>query len=313
MKLVRNATSESDQYQRDSAIFRATNLCRGRVNHFTIEKASAIELEAMDNLLIAAGFGEYCDTCPVYDEGWSCGWWVALDEVDAFRAAYKKAKSEVAAEVGRILELSQVEALEDMTQEQVKVVSRVAMRVRHDLRKGESIGALRAIPEYKNISMNPYHTTRSPLTAAIWEMVAQCLVAGTINDVCSNLLRLERNADVASEQRSPELKANDLKMAKAVLDAAWQTYDHYKTIGRAQSEIVAKLTHAPAIIKTLLSAAANYDGEDAEYYGSILLTRIQHIDTLISHENENAVETVPPEYPPSQCSPIEPSYRRYLY
>lgn len=102
MKLIRNATTSIDQHIRDSAPHTPlkSGLCHGRVHHFTIENATAIELEAIENLLVAAGFKH--DGCPIYDKGISCGWWIVIDESDDFRNAYNRAKRRVDAEVGRI-------------------------------------------------------------------------------------------------------------------------------------------------------------------------------------------------------------------
>lgn len=81
MKLTRNAITE------------ANPALRGRKQHFTIDNAPAATLEAMDDMLTAAGWEN--DTCPIYDEGVSCGWWIDLSEVDEFKADYKRLKGEV--------------------------------------------------------------------------------------------------------------------------------------------------------------------------------------------------------------------------
>lgn len=81
MKLVRNAVTEANPD------------LRGRKHHFTIEGASAATLEAMDAILTAAGWDN--DTCPLYDEEISCGYWIDLSEIDCFKAAYKAAKAGV--------------------------------------------------------------------------------------------------------------------------------------------------------------------------------------------------------------------------
>ncbi|QLV95586.1 DUF5417 domain-containing protein (plasmid) [Citrobacter freundii] len=81
MKLIRNATTAANPD------------LRGRKHHFTIENAPAPTLEAMDNMLTAVGWNN--DGCPCYDDGFGCGWWIDLSEVDQFKAAYKEAKAGV--------------------------------------------------------------------------------------------------------------------------------------------------------------------------------------------------------------------------
>lgn len=81
MKLIRNATTAANPD------------LRGRKHHFTIENAPAATLEAMDNMLTAAGWNN--DGCPCYDDGFGCGWWIDLSEVDQFKVAYKEAKAGV--------------------------------------------------------------------------------------------------------------------------------------------------------------------------------------------------------------------------
>ena len=83
MKLTRNSVTEANPD------------LRGQKHHFTIENAPALVLEAMDDMLTAAGWEN--DTCPLYDEGFSCGWWIDLSDIDEFKADYKAAKSGVKA------------------------------------------------------------------------------------------------------------------------------------------------------------------------------------------------------------------------
>lgn len=83
MKLTRNSITEANPD------------LRGQKHHFTIENAPAVVLEAMDDMLTAAGWEN--DTCPLYDEGFSCGWWIELSDIDEFKADYKAAKSGVKA------------------------------------------------------------------------------------------------------------------------------------------------------------------------------------------------------------------------
>lgn len=64
---------------------------RGRKHHFIIESATAAELEAMDEILTLAGWEN--DSCPCYEDGFGCGYWIDISEVDFFKAAYKAAKT----------------------------------------------------------------------------------------------------------------------------------------------------------------------------------------------------------------------------
>lgn len=66
---------------------------RGRKHYFLIENAPATTLEAMDQILELAGWKN--DDCPCYDDGFGCGYWIDIFEVDCFKAAYKAAKAGV--------------------------------------------------------------------------------------------------------------------------------------------------------------------------------------------------------------------------
>ena len=81
MKLVKNAVTEANPD------------LRGRKHHFTIENAAPSVLEAMDIALVEAGWDN--DTCPIYDENVSCGYWIDIEEVDCFKKAYKAAKAQI--------------------------------------------------------------------------------------------------------------------------------------------------------------------------------------------------------------------------
>lgn len=35
---------------------------------------------------------DYCDGCPLYEDGMSSGFWIAIDDVEAFKASWKKVK-----------------------------------------------------------------------------------------------------------------------------------------------------------------------------------------------------------------------------
>ena len=79
MKLTREATTAANPD------------LRGRKHHFIIESATAAELEAMDEILTLAGWEN--DTCPCYEDGFGCGYWIDISEVACFKAAYKAAKT----------------------------------------------------------------------------------------------------------------------------------------------------------------------------------------------------------------------------
>lgn len=81
MKLTRNTTTDANPD------------LRGRKHYFTIENAPAIVLEAMDEMLVKAGWEN--DGCPCYDDGFGCGWWIDLSDIADFKAAYKEAKAGV--------------------------------------------------------------------------------------------------------------------------------------------------------------------------------------------------------------------------
>lgn len=93
IRLVRNASCKYDHEER------AEYRNRGRKVHFTIEirnfvdRPNSVErdLSGMEALLTQAGWEN--DTCPVYDEGISCGFWIHPDEVAQFRADYKASKA----------------------------------------------------------------------------------------------------------------------------------------------------------------------------------------------------------------------------
>lgn len=75
---------------------------------FTIDGNNADELEAAqdrlssmetgshvvraDGSLKAERWNDYCDGCPCYEDGHSAGYWIPVDMVDSFKAAWKIAK-----------------------------------------------------------------------------------------------------------------------------------------------------------------------------------------------------------------------------
>lgn len=71
---------------------------------FCILDKNAEELERVENILCAMDTGfsiggkektwhDYCDLCPLYEEGMGCGFMIDIDDVPAFKAAFKLAKA----------------------------------------------------------------------------------------------------------------------------------------------------------------------------------------------------------------------------
>lgn len=205
MKLSRQTTSDIDRHDKEGSItgyVRASELMRGNKHHFIIENATAAELEAMDDLLCETEFKHYCDICPLYDEGYSCGWWVDVDDVAEFKATYKRLKGQVTARVQRNMATEQGDKLDAMDIEEVETVARVARQVARELRsKQESISSLRAIGTDKNIILNPYHSTSRKLSQKGWELIHAVLMVGTLDEVISWLYTLELNAQASIERR----------------------------------------------------------------------------------------------------------------
>lgn len=93
LRLVRNAACKYDHEERPEFRNRGRKVC------FTIEikkfagNSGIVErdLSGIEALLSQAGWKN--DTCPLYDEGISCGFWIHPDEVEYFRAAYKACKA----------------------------------------------------------------------------------------------------------------------------------------------------------------------------------------------------------------------------
>ncbi|EDT2962816.1 hypothetical protein EL09_22400 [Salmonella enterica subsp. enterica] len=89
MKLTRQTTTDVSENNN------TRNHCFGRTHYFIIENATPAELEAVEALLTAAGWDN--DGCPCYGDGFGCGYWVDIEEVDQFKADYKTAKKGVKA------------------------------------------------------------------------------------------------------------------------------------------------------------------------------------------------------------------------
>lgn len=98
MKLVRNAVTDANPD------------LRGKKHHFTIEGASAEVLEMMDDKMTAEGWDN--DTCPLYEEGFSCGYWIDLSDIAQFKADYKAVKASLKAAPAPAVE---VEAAPEIT------------------------------------------------------------------------------------------------------------------------------------------------------------------------------------------------------
>lgn len=89
MKLTRQTTTDTSRNDL------SRNHHFGQTHYFIIENAAPAELEAVENLLTAAGWDN--DGCPCYDDGYGCGYWIDIGEVDQFKADYKAAKKGVKA------------------------------------------------------------------------------------------------------------------------------------------------------------------------------------------------------------------------
>lgn len=203
MKLTRQSTSELDRSDRENTFsgkVAAKHLLRGNKHHFLIENATAAELEAMDDLLGETRFASCCDSRQNYDNGYSCGWWIAIEDVQAFKAEYKRLKGEVAARIEQNKAEAVDEALDAMTFNDVTIIARVAYNVRTDLlTEGSTVNSLRN-PDYFTPAANPFHSGRNVLTADLWALVAQCLIIGK-NETCASLHLLEKKANAEVERR----------------------------------------------------------------------------------------------------------------
>lgn len=74
--------------------------------NFVIMDSDADKIEAVEEALceMATGFsiggeeetwGDYCDKCPCYDDGYGSGFWIPVEDVPAFKEAYTAAKKAV--------------------------------------------------------------------------------------------------------------------------------------------------------------------------------------------------------------------------
>ncbi|MFS9592266.1 DUF5417 domain-containing protein [Enterobacter hormaechei] len=215
MKLVRQSLTDLDNDTREKSPWgaRPSDLYRGRIHHFYIENATPAELIAMDDLLMEAGWES--DTCPNYEEddefghaGYSCGYWIDIEEVARFRADYKRLKGEMGARVAINLAKTQSETLDAMTEEEVRCVARVSRQVARELRrKQESLTGLRGIGTYRDIILNPYHNSHNPITKQGWKLIFTVLHIGSLENVITGLYELEKGCEASAERFSviPEL------------------------------------------------------------------------------------------------------------
>lgn len=203
MKLARQSTSVLDRADRENTFsgkFDAKHLLRGNKHHFIIENATPAELKAIDGLLSETKFATCCDSRQDYDKGYSRGWWIAIEDVPAFKAEYKRLKGEVAARIEANKAEAVDQALAAMTFDDVAIISRVAYNVRTDLlTEGSTVNSLRN-PDYFTPAANPFHRGRNVLTADLWALVAQCLIIGK-NETCASLHLLEKKANAEVERR----------------------------------------------------------------------------------------------------------------
>lgn len=88
MKLTRQKTSDMGTTDIFGQAVRSGHW--GQKHYFIIENAGAAELEAIEDMLVEAGWES--DGCPCYEDGFTSGFHIDIDEVDAFKEAYKEAK-----------------------------------------------------------------------------------------------------------------------------------------------------------------------------------------------------------------------------
>ncbi|EIX6860553.1 DUF5417 domain-containing protein [Escherichia coli] len=203
MKLARQSTTALDRADRENTFsgkFDAKHLLRGNKHHFIIENATPAELKAIDGLLSETGFASCCDSRQNYDKGYSCGWWIAIEDVPAFKAEYKRMKGLVASRIEERKAEAVAEAIAVMTDDQVQTLANVAYNVRTELlTEHATVNSLRN-PDYFTPAANPFHRGRNVLTADLWALVAQCLIIGK-NETCASLHLLEKKANAEIERR----------------------------------------------------------------------------------------------------------------
>lgn len=171
----------------------------GRKHYFLIENASPVELEAMEEILLTAGYDT--DRCPCYEDGFGAGFHIDIEDVPAFKAAYKLAKSELTNYIRRKIAQHQGDEMDTMTDLECMRIEHVASHIAQDLSmKRESLSSLRAIGT-KEIQLNPYNRHHAPLSGRGWALVDQALSFGTINDVVSTLRALQMNGIAARGRR----------------------------------------------------------------------------------------------------------------
>lgn len=89
MKLQRNPLNDSER--------------RGTW-YFTIEGKNAEAIETAENNLRAmecsftlggesVTWDKFCDGCPCFEDGFGSGFWIRIEDVEEFKAAWKKAKA----------------------------------------------------------------------------------------------------------------------------------------------------------------------------------------------------------------------------
>lgn len=210
MKLTRQKTSDMGTTDIFGQAVRSGHW--GQKHYFIIENAGAVELKAIEDMLEAAGWES--DGCPCYEDGFTSGFHIDIEEVDAFKADYKRLKGEVPSRIAANTAKEQGEILDGMSVEEVELVARVARKVAQDLRsKRESLSGVRSIGIRQPIMMNPYHTkTYCAITQQGWELIHAVLMVGGLEDVISGLYKLEHRCEVSADNRysdnlTPEQRA----------------------------------------------------------------------------------------------------------
>ncbi|EGH2839190.1 hypothetical protein J6187_003765 [Salmonella enterica] len=209
MKLSRQTTT-------DTAVIEGTRSdLWGRKHYFIIENAPRAELMAIDELLDAAGWES--DHCPNYEDddafghaGYTCGYWIDLDDVASFKADYKRLKSQVSAHIAAQITTASKNASEDV----VHPTSQRNSAMNEQL-SDEKLHQLEVV-------VTNYRTTHqahlaNPLDGAAvqaWDEATRQLMAVINNDEANIIAQL-------MARRDSEITRHESDMARVI--AAWQT------------------------------------------------------------------------------------------
>ena len=199
MKLVKHTTSDFGTTDIFGNVARSNHW--GRTHYFLIENASAEELEAIEDMLAAKGWES--DGCPCYEDGFTSGFHIDIEEVDAFKADYKAAKKGLKAYMAAQAEAAAVEVAEEAAHvETVMAEEAEAIEAAHT----EAL----AIDEEINAIVE-YAGDRAPLQ-----------MDGDVNWIFDTAVSVWRLARAAANQAK---EAEQLEQYGAILTAAQQDYN----------------------------------------------------------------------------------------